>query len=36
MHKNINLQITQQNYKQASKSYRGFQLPQTHRRASAH
>ena len=31
--KNINLQITRQNYKQASKSYQGFQSPQ--RRVSA-
>lgn len=34
IHKNINLQITRKNYKQASQSYQGFQTSQ--RRASAH
>lgn len=34
IHKNINLQITQKNFKQASQSYQGFQASQ--RRASVH
>ncbi|CAF0724331.1 unnamed protein product [Rotaria sp. Silwood1] len=34
IHKNIDLKITRQNYKQASQTYQGFQVPQ--RRASVH
>jgi hypothetical protein len=34
IYKNINLHVTQQNYKQAPKTYQGFQVSQ--RRASVH
>jgi len=34
IHKNVDLHVTRQNYKQALQTYHGFQLPQ--RYASAH
>jgi hypothetical protein len=34
IHKNVNLQVTRKNYKQASQTYQGFQVSQ--RRASIH
>jgi hypothetical protein len=34
--KNVTLQVTRQNYRQASTDYRGFQVPDIRQRSSLH